>query len=64
MEAMLLALSHVQELTLDIMAFTIVKHLVDTAENPLDHHANFSNWLLYIAEFAATFFKKFYQTDL
>jgi hypothetical protein len=36
------AIANCQELSLDIMAFTITKHLADTTEETLDDEANVS----------------------
>ena len=44
-EAQIQAISHSQDLSLDIMAFTIVKHLADTNEATLDQNHDVSTWL-------------------
>lgn len=45
------------------MAFTVVRHLADTAESTLDQEANIASWLANIAEFTSQFFKRYHQTD-
>ena len=60
-ETQIQAISHSQDLSLDIMAFTIVKHLADTKESTLDKAHGIATWLQNLTEFAAQFFRK-YQT--
>ena len=44
-ETQIQAISHSQDLSLDIMAFTIVKHLADTKESTLDKAHGIATWL-------------------
>ena len=48
-----------QELTLDQMAFMIVKILSDRNEPLLDVFQNVANWLMNLTELACQFFKKY-----
>ena len=63
-EAQVQAIAHCQELSLDIMAFTIAKALADATESALDDEANVAQWLNYLTKFAASFLKKYHQVDM
>ena len=58
-EAQIAAISGCQDLALDQMAFTIVKNLADTNEQPLDVKQNVAKWLMNLTELASQFFKKY-----
>jgi hypothetical protein len=57
-------LSTCNDLSLDICAYTIVRVLSDSKENLLDDENNVADWLKNIAQFAATFFKKYFHVDI
>lgn len=64
-EAQVQSLSLCTPLALDIMAYTLLRHLSDSGQHALDtNDASISMWLLNIAEFAAHFFKKHCSVDL
>jgi len=63
-ETQINGLAHAQDLSLDIMAFTIVKQLVDSTESMLDAEANVAPWLQNLTEFASQFFKKYHSVDM
>ena len=53
-----------QDLALDQMGFTIVKHLADSTESPLNPHQNVAKWLVNLTELASSFFKKFSHVEI
>ena len=57
-------MSHCQDLALDQLAFTIVKHLADTNEPHLDMNNNVAKWLSNLTDLATQFFKRFSQVDM
>jgi hypothetical protein len=63
-EAQMQAIANCQELSLDIMGFTITKHLADSTEQALDDEANVEKWLNYLTKFASCFFKKYHNVDI
>ena len=63
-EAQIQAISICQDLALDQMAFTIVKHLADTTESPLDRNQNVAKWLINLTDLASQFFKKFSHIEI
>ena len=52
-EPLIMAISLCQDLSLDIMAFTIMKHLADATTRPLDSSGDIAPWLQNLSEFAA-----------
>lgn len=48
-----------QPLALDQFVFTVVRHLADTTEAPLDANQNLAKWLLNLTELVSEVLKKF-----
>jgi hypothetical protein len=63
-DAQIQSIANCQELSLDIMAFTITKHLADTNEETLDDESNVQQWLNYLTKFASSFFKKYHNVEM
>ena len=63
-EPQIMAISLSQDLALDIMAFTVMKHLADSAQRPLDGNNDVAPWLQNLSEFAAQFFRKYQTVDM
>lgn len=59
-EAQIQSMANCQDLSLDMMAFTITKHFADANELMLDDEGNVQQWLNYLTKFATSFFKKFH----
>lgn len=57
-------LSSCNDMSLDMCAYTIVRSFSDCREQPLAEEANVADWLKNIAQFAATFFKKYCSVDI
>lgn len=57
-------MEHCTPLTLDMMAYTLLRHLSDSSLPVLDNDASVSSWLLNLAEFFAHFLKKNCSVDM
>ena len=59
-----MAISLCQDLSFDMMAFTIMRHLADSTKRPLDSNNDIAQWLQNLSEFAAQFFRKYQTVDM
>ena len=57
-------MANCQDLSLDMMAFTITKHYADANELMLDDEGNVQQWLNYLTKFTSSFFKKYHHVEI
>lgn len=63
-ESLILSISTVDQLSLDMCGYTIIRIVSDIKEPPLDRDANPETWLKNLAQFSAMFFQKYCNTDM
>lgn len=63
-ETQINSLQYCNNLSLDIVGYSLVKSLSDSSEERLANEATVSEWLQNLAEFAAIFFKKYCRVDM
>ena len=63
-DATLIALNYCSPLTLDWIAYTVFRHMIDFNKDRIQDNGIVSSWLQNLASFTGQFLKKFYTVDI